>query len=67
MAFVIEDTCVACARCLPVCPENCIFEDAETFVIDGDACTDCGECLPACPVACIIGEPQASASPPAPR
>jgi Fe-S-cluster-containing hydrogenase component 2 len=56
MAHRIELECVSCALCAEVCPEKCIVEDAETFVIDGEACTDCGDCVPACPIDCIIGE-----------
>jgi Fe-S-cluster-containing hydrogenase component 2 len=56
MAHRIELECVSCALCAEVCPEQCIVEDVDTFVIDGEACTDCGDCVPACPIDCIVGE-----------
>jgi Fe-S-cluster-containing hydrogenase component 2 len=48
--------CVSCALCAEICPEKCIVEEADTFVIDGEACTDCGDCVPVCPIDCIIGQ-----------
>jgi NAD-dependent dihydropyrimidine dehydrogenase PreA subunit len=56
VAHRIELECVSCALCSEICPEKCIVEDVETFVIDGEACTDCGDCVPVCPVDCIIGQ-----------
>ena len=57
VAHVIENECVLCAACVEVCPEACITEDDEVFVIDPEVCTDCGDCIPACPVACILALP----------
>jgi Fe-S-cluster-containing hydrogenase component 2 len=56
VAHRIELECVSCALCAEICPEKCIVEDVETFVIDSEACTDCGDCVPVCPVDCIIGD-----------
>jgi ferredoxin len=56
VAHRIELECVSCGFCADVCPERCIVEDTETYVIDAEACTDCGDCVPVCPVDCIIGE-----------
>lgn len=55
MAHFIEEECVSCAFCAEVCPEKCITEGDEAFVIDPERCTDCGECTPVCPVECITG------------
>jgi Fe-S-cluster-containing hydrogenase component 2 len=56
VAHRIEIECVSCALCAEICPEKCIVEDVEAFVIDGEACTDCGDCVPVCPVDCIVGQ-----------
>jgi formate hydrogenlyase subunit 6/NADH:ubiquinone oxidoreductase subunit I len=56
VAHRIELECVSCALCAEICPEKCIVEDVEAFVIDGEACTDCGDCVPVCPVDCIVGQ-----------
>jgi NAD-dependent dihydropyrimidine dehydrogenase PreA subunit len=57
MAHVIQDECVLCALCTTVCPEACIREGDELFVVDPEACTDCGDCVHACPISCIEGPP----------
>ena len=57
MAHVIEEECVSCDLCTGVCPEHCITDAAEMFVIDPDRCTDCGDCVTICPVDCIAGTP----------
>ena len=54
VAHYIEDECVSCGLCTDVCPETCICEGEDVFVIDPDRCTDCGDCVNVCPVECII-------------
>ena len=49
MAYVINDSCVACGTCAPVCPVEAISE-GDIYVIDADKCIDCGACAEACPV-----------------
>jgi NAD-dependent dihydropyrimidine dehydrogenase PreA subunit len=61
MAHVIENECVACARCDVACPEHCIFEGEDLFIIDAERCTDCGDCVKVCPVGCITPPPDAPA------
>ena len=56
MAHRIEEECVCCALCVAACPEICIHEGGDVFLIDPETCTDCGDCVPVCPVACITGE-----------
>lgn len=48
MAYVINDSCVACGTCQGVCPTNAISE-GDIYVIDPDTCIDCGTCADACP------------------
>ena len=41
-----QDTCIACIKCIPVCPVNAIlFEKSEKMVfIDDEQCVECGVC-----------------------
>lgn len=57
MAHVIEEECVSCGLCTDLCPEKCIADGEEMFVIDPERCTDCGECVTVCPIDCIVGTP----------
>ena len=49
MAHVISDDCTSCGACEPECPESCISEGDDKYVIDAAACTDCASCVDACP------------------
>ena len=51
MAYVIDDTCIACGACAAECPEECISEgDQGIYVIDAEKCIECGSCKNVCPV-----------------
>ncbi len=52
MAYVIDDTCIACGSCIDECPVEAISE-GDIYVIDADICTDCGTCADACPTESI--------------
>ena len=54
VAFIREDECIGCTRCIQVCPTDAIIGAAKQMhtVIDFD-CTGCELCVPACPVDCI--------------
>lgn len=54
MTILIQDECVSCGICTEHCPEDCIGEEVEQFVIDPERCTACAECLSCCPVDCIV-------------
>ena len=54
MPHVIEEECVLCGLCTEICPETCILEGEEVFMIDPEPCTDCGDCQEVCPIDCII-------------
>lgn len=52
MAYVIDDTCIACGSCIDECPVEAISE-GDIYSIDADICTDCGTCADACPTESI--------------
>lgn len=56
MAYrIIEDQCIACGACEPVCPVTCISEKEDgKRLIDEDVCINCGACAEVCPVDCIF-------------
>jgi len=60
VAVVVEETCIACDRCPPICFFDAIvMEDRKghkygrTAVIIEPNCTGCGLCFEACPVDAI--------------
>jgi len=64
VAWIDEDRCIGCARCLPPCPVDAIV-GAPRFMhtVIREQCTGCELCIPACPVDCIELRPLAAASP----
>lgn len=50
MAYVIDDSCIACGACAGECPVGAISEGDGKYVIDEATCIDCGACAGACPV-----------------
>ena len=63
MALRIDDTCVNCDVCEPVCPNRAITMGSEIYVIDPALCTECvghfdePQCVVVCPVECIDPDP----------
>jgi electron transport complex protein RnfB len=54
VAWIDENRCIGCARCLAPCPVDAIVgaqKYLHTVLID--RCTGCELCLPPCPVDCI--------------
>jgi uncharacterized pyridoxamine 5'-phosphate oxidase family protein/ferredoxin-like protein FixX len=48
----ITEKCIACGKCLKVCPFSAIKE-GKPYVIDSSLCDECGTCYQVCPVAAI--------------
>lgn len=65
VAFIDEERCIGCARCLPPCPVDAILGAQRLMhtVIVSD-CNGCELCIAACPVDCIAMVPRDPASPP---
>ncbi len=67
-AFIREQDCIGCTKCLAVCPTDAIV-GAQSFlhtVIQED-CIGCELCVPACPVDCIDLIPMTEAEEPSAR
>jgi electron transport complex protein RnfB len=58
VAWIDEERCIGCARCLPACPVDAIVGAPRYVhtVLAGD-CTGCELCLAPCPVDCILLKP----------
>ena len=50
MAYFINEECISCGACAGECPEECIAEGADKYVIDAGKCIECGACAEVCPV-----------------
>lgn len=49
MAYVISDKCVACGKCVEVCPVEAITKGDKKYIINAETCVSCGQCADACP------------------
>jgi electron transport complex protein RnfB len=60
VAWIDEERCIGCARCLPPCPVDAIV-GAPKFLhtVVAERCTGCELCLAPCPVDCIEMRPGA--------
>lgn len=54
-AFIEEQNCIGCTKCLEVCPVDAIV-GAQKYIhtVIQEDCIGCEKCLPVCPVDCII-------------
>ncbi len=50
MAYKISDDCISCGACESECPQKCISEGDDKYVIDESRCIACGACADVCPV-----------------
>jgi electron transport complex protein RnfB len=67
VAFIDEERCIGCARCLPPCPVDAIVgAQRYTHTVLDALCTGCELCIAPCPVDCITMIPRPATAPPAP-
>ena len=52
MAYIINDTCIACGVCEAECPTGAISA-GDIYKIDPETCIDCGVCAASCPTESI--------------
>ncbi len=63
MALLINDLCVNCDVCAPVCPNEAIAQGETIYEISPSRCTECvghhdePQCVIVCPVECIELDP----------
>lgn len=58
IAFIIEENCIGCVKCIAVCPVDAILGAAKLMhTVIANECTGCELCVPACPVDCIKMQP----------
>ena len=61
-AYIIEDWCIGCTRCIKACPVDAILgANGKMHTVISDECTGCRLCVDPCPVDCIIMKPRPSA------
>ncbi len=58
VAYIIEQDCIGCTKCLPPCPVDAIIEKKKQMhTIMAAECTGCELCIAPCPVDCIVMQP----------
>lgn len=58
VAFIREDECIGCTKCIQACPVDAILGAAKQMhTIIADECTGCDLCVEPCPVDCIEMRP----------
>ncbi len=50
----ITDECIACGKCLKICPIPGCISASKPYHIDADKCMRCAKCIAACPVGAIL-------------
>lgn len=54
LAFIREDECIGCTKCIQACPVDAIFGAAKQMhTVISTECTGCELCIAPCPVDCI--------------
>ena len=55
VAFIDEDRCIGCTKCLPPCPVDAIVGARQRMhTVVAELCTGCELCVAPCPVDCIV-------------
>jgi len=64
LAVVVEQNCIACDRCPPLCffdaivmEDRPLHKHKRTAIVIPHTCTGCGLCFEACPVDAFVWEP----------
>jgi electron transport complex protein RnfB len=58
VAFIIEEDCIGCVKCIAACPFDAIVGAAKFMhTVVASECTGCELCVAPCPVDCIIMKP----------
>jgi electron transport complex protein RnfB len=58
VAFIIEEDCIGCAKCIAACPVDAILGAAKFMhTVIASECTGCELCIAPCPVDCIVMTP----------
>lgn len=53
-AIILQDICLGCGACEPVCPRGAIIpNDDGTYIVVRDLCNGCGLCMDVCPAGAI--------------
>jgi len=47
-AFILEEMCQGCKRCIKACPVQAIIMFAHLPVVDPTLCTECEACMEVC-------------------
>ena len=54
VAFIHEDMCIGCTKCIQACPVDAIVGGTKALhTVIKDECTGCDSCVAPCPTACI--------------
>jgi electron transport complex protein RnfB len=63
VAFIREDECIGCTKCIQACPVDAILSAAKQMhTVIVDECTGCDLCVDPCPVDCIDMVPLATSA-----
>jgi electron transport complex protein RnfB len=58
VAFILEEHCIGCTKCLPACPVDAILgANKRMHTVIAIECTGCELCIAPCPVDCIVMVP----------
>jgi len=58
VAFIIEEDCIGCTKCIAACPVDAILGAAKYMhTVIASECTGCELCIAPCPVDCIVMQP----------
>lgn len=58
VAFIIEQDCIGCVKCIAACPVDAIVGAAKFMhTVIASECTGCELCIAPCPVDCIVMQP----------